>query len=191
MTDQGKDGESHPSIERIGLLFARYANFTLGGGSTTTAVIHHELVGKRKWLSQDRFALCFALARLTPGTNLLAFCTGVGWLLHGITGATVSLLAASIPCSILVVALTALFSRWQENQFAQSAIYGAIAAAVAITVKTGWTITKPHFKGRGRIRVILVGAAACLIHVWAGIPAIEVLLLAAAVGALWPAEEHA
>ena len=43
--------------------------------------MHRELFEKRKWISNDDFTLCFALARLTPGTNLLAFCTGWGWLL--------------------------------------------------------------------------------------------------------------
>ena len=150
-----------PDIRSLSWVFARYSNFTLGGGSATTAVLHHELVHRRGWLTNDSFALCFALGRLTPGTNLLAFCTGVGWLLrgmarcaHGMSGAVVALFAASIPCTIFVVLLTALFSRWQENQLAQSAIHGAIAVAVAITVKTVWTIAKPHFKGRERIRVI-------------------------------------
>jgi chromate transporter len=175
-----------PDIRSLSWVFARYSNFTLGGGSATTAVLHHELVDRREWLTNDSFALCFALGRLTPGTNLLAFCTGVGWLLRGMSGAVVALFAASIPCTIFVVLLTALFSRWQENQLAQSAIHGAIAAAVAITVKTVWTIAKPHFKGRERIRVIIVGAAAFLLYVVAGLPAIEVLLLAGAIGALWP-----
>jgi chromate transport protein ChrA len=60
--------------------------------------------------------------------------------LRGVSGAVVALFAASIPCTMMVVVLTALFSHWQENQFAQSAIHGAIAAAVAITVKTVWTL---------------------------------------------------
>jgi chromate transporter len=34
---------------------------------------------------------------LTPGTNLLAFCTGIGWLLRGLSGALIALLAASVP----------------------------------------------------------------------------------------------
>jgi chromate transporter len=103
-------------------------------------------------------------------------------------GAATALLAASIPCTIMVIVLTALFSQWQENQFAQAAIHGAIAAAVAITVKTVWTIAKPHFKGRERICVVIVGATAFVLYVVAGLSAIEVLLIAAVVGALWPAE---
>ncbi len=176
-----------PSLAGIADVFARYANFTLGGGSATVAVMHRELLDKRRWLSPDDFTLCFALARLTPGTNLLAFCTGVGWLLRGMAGAVIALLAASIPCAVLVVVATALFSHWQDNRWAQSAIHGAIAAAVAITVKTCWTIAHPHFKGRTRLRVVLIAAAAFLLYVWLAVPAIEVLLLAGLVGAALPA----
>jgi chromate transporter len=123
-------------LAEIGSAFARYANFTLGGGSATVAVLHREILDKRRWLSDDSFSLCFALARLTPGTNLLAFCTAVGWLLRGLSGALVALLASSIPCAIIVVVATTVLSHWQDDRWAQAAIHGAIAAAVAITVKT-------------------------------------------------------
>ena len=98
-----KDRCDGPRVLQIADVFCRYANFTLGGGSATVAVLHRELLDKRRWLSTDKFKLCFALARLTPGTNLLAFCTGVGWLLRGVAGAIVPLLAASIPCAVFVV----------------------------------------------------------------------------------------
>jgi chromate transporter len=119
-----------PSLLQIGSVFARYANLTLGGGSATAATMHRELVEKRHWLTDDQFTLCFALGRITPGTNLLAFCTGFGWVLRGASGAVVALLASSIPCAMLVAVLTALFSYWQDSPFAQAAIHGAVAAAV-------------------------------------------------------------
>jgi chromate transporter len=60
---------SQPSLSRIGSAFTRYANFTLGGGSATIAVLHRELVDKQQWVSSDDFSLCFAIARLTPGAS--------------------------------------------------------------------------------------------------------------------------
>ncbi|WP_428486475.1 chromate transporter [Rhodopila sp.] len=178
-----------PSPGRIANFFVRYGNFTLGGGSATSAVMHRELVTKRRWLSDDSFALCFALGRLTPGTNLLANCTALGWLLRRLPGAISALLAASIPCTLMVVILTALFREWQDNRIAQAAIHGAIAAAVAITAKTSWTIARPHYKGGTRWRVVLIGAAAFLAYVALGIPAIYILLLAGVVGAFLPAAQ--
>jgi chromate transporter len=148
-------------------------------------------VEKRHWLTDEQFTLCFALGRITPGTNLLAFCTGFGWVLRGAPGAITALLASSIPCAIMVAVLTALFSYWQDSPFAQAAILGAVAAAVGITFKTCWTITKPYFKGRGRLRVILVSGAAFLLYVVAGLPPIEVLVLAGVVGAFLPVHSNA
>jgi chromate transporter len=101
-------------------------------------------------------------------------------------GAIVALLAASIPSAIFVVVATVLLSHWQDNRWAQAAIHGAIAAAVAITVKTCWTIARPYFKGHARFRVAIVAAAAFVFYVWLSVPAIEVLLLAGVVGALVP-----
>ena len=177
---------NQPSLKQIADVFVRYANFTLGGGSATTAVIHSEIVGKRRWVSEQQFALSFALGRLTPGTNLLAFCVGIGWILRSWAGAIVALLAASVPCAMFVVVITVLFAEWQENPFAQAAIKGAIAAAVAITVKTVWTIAHPHFRPGNRIRVALIGAAAFALHAVVGISPIDVLLLAAVIGFFLP-----
>jgi chromate transporter len=175
-----------PSLGQIADIFVRYANFTLGGGSATIAVLHREILEKRSWLSEENFVLCFALCRLTPGTNLLAFCTGAGWLLGRFSGAVAALLAASIPCALIVAVMTIAFSSWQDDRVAQAAIQGAIAAAIAITVKTCWTIAKPHFKGGARARVVLIAAAAFFLHVVMEVPAMQVLLLAVVVGAAVP-----
>jgi len=86
----------------------------------------------------------------------------------------------------MVVVLTALFSRWQENPYAQAAIKGAIAAAIAITVKTVWTIVHPHYWPGNRVRVILIGAGAFALHVFVGSSPIIVLLIAAVVGCFLP-----
>lgn len=168
--DAEKARSSNPSLPQIASFFGRYANLTLGGGSATSAVMHGEIVGKRHWINDDQFGLSFALGRLTPGTNLLACCTAIGWILRGLSGAVVALLASSLPCTIIVVILTALFARWQENSFAQAAIQGAVAAAVGITVKTCWTIAHPYFKPGSRVRVVAIASAAFLLHVVGACP---------------------
>lgn len=173
-------------IFAIADLFARYANFTLGGGSATVGTLHRELLEKRHWIDAAEFEVCFALARLTPGTNVLAFCAGVGWRLRGFPGALAALLAASLPCAFMVTIATMLLSRWQANHWIQAATQGAIAAAVAITVRTVWVIIHPYFQLHSRLRVLLIGAAAFSAYVFLSLPPIEVLVLAAVVGVLLP-----
>ena len=75
------------SIAQMASTFGSFGNVTFVGGSATIAVLHGEIVSKRRWISEEVFALCYALSRVTPGTNLLAFETGVGWIVRGWVGA--------------------------------------------------------------------------------------------------------
>ena len=175
-----------PTLRQIAQAFVRYANATFGGGSATTAVLHRALVEERAWVSPNKFALIYALARLTPGTNLLALCTGLGWQLRAWRGALIALLAASLPCSLIVVVVTYFFSQWSQNRLAQASIRGALAAAVGITVITCWTISKPYFRSRQWPRAAVISISALFLAVVFRLPPIHILMAAAAVGLLWP-----
>ena len=176
---------ARPSWLRVAELFARYANTTFGGGSATIAVLYRELE-RRQWINADQFALSFALCRLTPGTNLLAFCTAVGWILRGMGGAMAALFASSIPCAGIVVLATALFDVWQRAGWAKAAIHGAVAAAVAVTVATAWTISRPHARPGTRVRASVTVTVAFLLHAVVGLSAMTILALAALFGLLLP-----
>jgi hypothetical protein len=69
------------------------------------------LVSNATWAGRN----AYRSGASTPGANLLAFCTGFGWIIRGPAGALVALLASSIPCALLVAGLTAVFSYWQNN----------------------------------------------------------------------------
>lgn len=54
-----------PTFRQLANVFIRYANATFGGGSATTAVLHRAIVDERGWVASERFAVIYALARLT------------------------------------------------------------------------------------------------------------------------------
>ena len=119
-----------PSLPEVASVFARYANTTFGGGSATIAVLREQLVAKRSWLREQEFELDYALSRLTPGIlTLLAFCTAAGWTRRRWLGAIVALLASSLPCSLLVLLVTAFYEQLQGSSWFQAALGGALAAA--------------------------------------------------------------
>ncbi len=93
------------------LIFLRLANLTFGGGAATVAALQRELVEKRHWLSTADFGLSYALSRITPGTNLYAFCTAAAWLIDGTRSAILALVISSLPCCALVWLLTAGFDQ--------------------------------------------------------------------------------
>jgi chromate transporter len=169
---------SRPSFQQIAAVFLRYGNWTIGGGSSTVAVLQTELMDRRRWIDRETFTLSFGLARLTPGTSLLSFAVGIGWLLRGFSGALSALL------------VTALYETWSRNPFVQTGLRGALAAAVGVMVATGWTLIRPFWKETSLPRsLLLIGGAMFL--ALRSISPIQVLLLSACVGILWPEREPA
>ena len=76
-----------PALARLAGVFLRIGNTTFGGGDPTMAALQRELVDRQAWLTAEDFALAYSLARITPGTNVVAFCVAVGARISGIGGA--------------------------------------------------------------------------------------------------------
>ncbi|HWH12654.1 MAG TPA: chromate transporter, partial [Solirubrobacteraceae bacterium] len=133
------------------------------------------------------FQLAYALSRLSPGTNLLAFAACIGYQLRRMPGAVVALLAGSIPCAAMALALTAAYSSWSRHAVVAVATRGALAAAVAVTVMTGVTLIRPHWRTASRTRLaVFVGGAFATAQFLHASPLL-VLLAAALAGLIWPA----
>jgi chromate transporter len=174
-----------PTLAEIAGMFTRYANTTFGGGSATIAVLKEQILTRRGWSDEAELDLSYALSRLTPGTNLLAFCTAAGWTVRRWPGAMVALLASSLPCSVLAVIMTAFYVELRDSALFQAALRGALAAAAAIMVSTAWVFAEPHVKVAPRKAMIVVPCAAAL-SLGAHFSPVRILLLAALAGLLWP-----
>ena len=159
---------------------------TFGGGSATIGTLHREIIDKRNWVTQQQFDLSYALSRLTPGTNLLAFCAAIGWLSRKWYGALAVLVAASIPCSLLAVLLSVIYQSLSRHPYAMVALRGALAAAVGIVAATAWTIIRPHAKKTNTVKICAFGIGAFLLAVFFHFSPIRILLLAALIGVLLP-----
>src|SRR6266851_9129773 len=103
------------SLKQLSWIFLRVGNLTFGGGDPTMAALQSELVATRHWLDEEQYGLIYGLARITPGTNLLAFCAAAGWLIVGWAGSVLGVLAVTLPSAIVVVLLTAGYQAWSGN----------------------------------------------------------------------------
>jgi chromate transporter len=183
--DPERTGRATPTLAALASVFGRYANTTFGGGSATIAVLKEQIVRKRGWIDEAEFDLSYALSRLTPGTNLLAFCTAAGWTARRWLGAIVALLASSIPCSLLALLVTVFYDELHGSPLFHAALRGALAAAVAIMVSTAWVFAEPHVKAAPRKAVAVVPCAIAL-SLGMHLSPVEILLLAALAGLVWP-----
>lgn len=178
-------------LAEIGSVFLRIGNTTFGGGDPTVAALQRELVEERRVLSGAQYALLYALSRITPGTNMLAFCVGAGWFLHGWLGAIVAIAAVTIPSSLLGILLLDLYERLMAHPTAAVAIAALIAAAVGLMFAGAWLLARPFVSRSEWVRTLVIAAAAFLLAWTRVLSPIEVLGLAAAVGYFWKEPQDA
>ena len=82
-------------LRSLAVVFLRAGNLTFGGGDAITALLQRELVHRREWLTRDQYGLAQSLAKVTPGTAILAFCAATGWIVRRSAGALAAVLAVS------------------------------------------------------------------------------------------------
>jgi chromate transporter len=184
--------DQHPTLARfreLGAIFFRIGGLTFGGGNAGIAAINRELVTKHGWLSQSQFEFCYALARVAPGTNLLAFCIAVGWSLLGWPGALLAVLSLSVPSAMLVILFTHLYEAWHTHPLAQTVIRGLLAATIGIIVASAWVLVRPALTSGKWLRPAVIVIGAMILTLRYSAPPLRVLALAALVGLIWREKE--
>jgi chromate transporter len=181
-----------PTLGEITRVILRISNTTFGGGYVTMAVLKRELVDERRWLTETDYALSFALARITPGTNILAFCAGVGSAMGGIPGAVVAVLAGTVPSALIAVLLMGVFESWQRHPLMAGALAAALAAACGMLWAVVITIVRPLLgKAIRTLRGLVIVAGAFVASWFFGWTPIPIIAAAAVIGYFWkdPAPE--
>jgi chromate transporter len=174
-----------PSLRSIANTFFRVGNVTFGSGAAATVLLRQEIVEERGWLGKHQFALCYALARVTPGTNLFALFSAAAWYLRGWPGAIVAIVASSLPASIVVILLTLAYLAIYTSRLGQAAIIGAMAAVVGTIIAGAWLLIQPDALSRNWLRTLVLVAGAMVLSLGFGVPPIPIVGLAAVVGFLW------
>ena len=182
---------SKASLKQLTWIFLRVGNLTFGGGDPTMAALQSELVLTRRWLSAEQYTIIYALARITPGTNLVAFSAAAAWQILGWLAAVLAVLVMSVPPSIVVVLLTSGYRAWNSNALAMAAIAGTLAAAIGMMVTGAWQLLVPQIRAGHRLRAAVIFLASLIASLRFSMSPVAVLGLAALVGLIWrtPAEK--
>jgi len=173
-----------PRLLETARLFFRIGATAFGGGDPTIAILQREFY-RRGWLSPDQFAIAFGLARLTPGTNVLAFCAAAGWYLMGGLGAITAVLGVTIPSSVLVIWLTRAWELGVNHPEAR-AIFGAmIAAAVGTMIGAAAVLVLRQCSKRSWLPPVLIASGAFVLFRVAGLSPLQIIGIAAVTGFFW------
>jgi chromate transporter len=146
-------------VTELAAVFLRIGNTTVGGGEPTVAAFQREL-GRRGWLSPEQFGIAYALARLTPGTNMLAFCAAAGWYVLGFAGSVIGVVAVTIPSSVLVVWLTGVCEMGNRIPWLRAAVNATIAAGIGTMLAAVLLLVRGQVSKTNWLRPAIIVAGA-------------------------------
>jgi chromate transporter len=113
---------------------------SFGGPAGQIALMHTELVEKRRWISEGRFLHALNYCMLLPGPEAQQLATYLGWLMHRTLGGVVAGLLFILPSLLLLVLLSWGYLVYGEHPWVAALFYGIKPAIAAIVLHAAWRI---------------------------------------------------
>ncbi len=113
---------------------------SFGGPAGQIAIMHQELVQKRRWISEQRFLHALNFCMVLPGPEAQQLATYLGWLMHKTRGGLMAGLFFILPSFFLLIALSALYVSFGQVSWVQAALFGIKPAVTAIVIQAAYRI---------------------------------------------------
>jgi chromate transporter len=105
---------------------------SFGGPTGQIAIMHHELVERKKWVEEKRFLHALNYCLLLPGPEAQQLAIFLGWSLHGIRGGVCAGLLFVLPATFILWALSLIYVEYGALPWIAAAFHGLVPAVIAI-----------------------------------------------------------
>lgn len=133
---------------------------SFGGPAGQIALMHHDLVEQRRWISEKRFLHALNYCMLLPGPEAQQLATYIGWLLHRGWGGIVAGALFVLPSLFILIALSWVYMAWGQTPLVAGLFHGVKPAITAIVAFAAWRIGTRVLYRDGRLYGGLAGIAA-------------------------------
>ena len=154
---------------------------SFGGPAGQIAIMHKELVEKRRWLSNERFLHALNYCMLLPGPEAQQLAIYIGWLMHRTWGGIVAGAFFVIPSIFILLVLSYVYAAFGNVPFVAGLLYGFKPIVVAIVVEA---VIKIGGKALKRWAHFVIAGLAFVSIYFLHIPFPLIVLAAAVIGLL-------
>lgn len=168
--------------------FLKIGAFTFGGGYAMVALLEHEFVEKKQWVTREEFLDMVAIAESTPGPMAVNSATYIGYKLEGTAGAAVSTLAVCIPSFAVIYAISLFFDQFLSLSAVANAFRGIQVCVIYLILSAGLKMMKNLERNAFNaavLAVVLVAMAGCSVAAVSFSSIFYILLSGAAGVVLW------
>ncbi len=174
-----------PTLREALAFWFRLGCISFGGPAGQIALMHTELVERRRWISERRFLHALNYCMVLPGPEAQQLATYIGWLLHGTRGGLAAGALFVLPSLVLLIGLSWLYMAQGHTAWMAALLWGVKPAVTALVLSAAWRLGRRTLK-HPLLWAIALGAFAVLQGL--GWPFPAVLLAAAAAG--WAGERR-
>ena len=152
---------------------------SFGGPAGQIAIMHTELVERRRWISERRFLHALNYCMLLPGPEAQQLATYIGWLLHRTRGGVVAGALFVLPSLFILIALSWVYIVYGHVPAVAGIFFGLKPAVTALVLHAAWRIGTRALRN-GWLWCI---SAAAFVAIFAlGVPFPAIVLAAALIG---------
>jgi chromate transporter len=121
---------------------------SFGGPAGQIALMHADLVERRRWISEQRFLHALSYCMLLPGPEATQLAVYIGWLMHGTLGGIIAGVLFVLPGLAVLIGLSWIYVAFGSVPLVAAVLYGIKPAVVAIVLAAAWRIGSRTLKNR-------------------------------------------
>ncbi|MCH8181087.1 MAG: chromate efflux transporter [Proteobacteria bacterium] len=159
----------------------RLGFISFGGPAGQIAILHEELVVRRRWLSERRFLHALNYCMVLPGPEAQQLATYIGWLMHRTWGGIAAGVLFVLPSLAILIGLSWVYVAFGHLGWVAGVFYGIKPAVAAIVLQAAHRIGSRTLRNR----LLWALAAASFVGIaWLKLPFPLILACAAVTGAV-------
>lgn len=169
-------------LREVTLVFLKLGVIAFGGPAAHTAMMRDELVRRRGWVSDQRFADLMGATNLIPGPDSTELAIHLGYDRARWRGLIAAGVCFILPAALMVTALAWAYVTYGSTPAAEGLLYGIVPAVIAIIAHALFGLL------RTVVKTVWLGvlAVAALAAYLLGVNELLVLAAGAVLAAAWP-----
>ncbi len=172
-----------PTLADAARVWLRIGLLSFGGPAGQIALLHREVVERRRWIGERRFLQALNFCVLLPGPEAQQLATYLGWLMHGVRGGLLAGGLFVLPGAVVMLGLSVVYAVLGDVPLVGALFFGLKCAVLVLVVEALLRIGRRAL--RGWAAWALAAAAVVALFVF-GLPFPAVVLGAGLIGWLVP-----
>lgn len=150
-------------LREVVALFLRLGTTAFGGPAAHIAMMHDEIVTRKKWLTDQEFLDLNGATNLIPGPNSTELAIHIGYMRAGWRGLIAAGVSFIVPAMLIVIALGWAYVEYGTTPRADALFYGIQPVIIVIIAQALWLLGRKAIKNAA---TAVVGVAALVLYLF-------------------------